>query len=135
MDFRLLELFDIYKSSLEELQLLTKTKTLRLGMKKIQDIGPKIVLVTKGNNGSTLLFEEHFYDIPIFVPRKIVDPTGAGDTFIGAFLAEYIEKKDPLWCALVGAAASSFIVETIGPRIFGEKKEIYERTKKLFKGH
>jgi sugar/nucleoside kinase (ribokinase family) len=61
-----------------------------------------------------------------------LDPTGAGDVFIGAFLAEYIRTKDPVWCACVGSASASFVVEGIGPERFGERQETYERAKEIY---
>ena len=60
------------------------------------------------------------------------DPTGAGDAFIGAFLAEYVSGKDPEWCSCVGSAASSFVVEGIGPAVFGEKEETYLRARQIY---
>jgi len=128
-----LEQIDVYKSSLKEIQILTGLANLRAAMKKIRDAGPKIVLVTKGIKGSMLFFEERFHDIPSCKPKIIMDPTGAGDTFIGAFLAEYVKGRDPFWCACVGSAASSFVVEGVGPAVFGGREEVYERADKIYK--
>ena len=61
-----------------------------------------------------------------------VDPTGAGDVFIGAFLTEYISQKDSLWCACVGSAAASLVVEGVGPTFFGEKEEVYRRASLIY---
>jgi len=127
-----LEQIDIYKSSLREIKIITGLANLRSAMKQIHNIGPKVVLVTKGIMGSTLFFEGTFHDIPSCKPRVTLDSTGAGDTFIGAFLAEYIKGKDPLWCACVGSAASSFVVEGIGPAVFGGKEETYRRANKIY---
>jgi len=81
--------------------------------------------VTKGARGATISFEGELHNIPPCRPRRIRDPTGAGDAFIGAFLAEYVRGKDPEWCTCVGCAASSFVVEEIGPVLFGGKEETY----------
>jgi len=129
---KVLEQIDIYKSSLREIKIITGLANLRSAMKQIHNIGPKVVLVTKGIMGSTLFFEGTFHDIPSCKPRVTLDSTGAGDTFIGAFLAEYIKGKDPLWCACVGSAASSFVVEGIGPAVFGGKEETYRRANKIY---
>jgi len=128
-----LERIDIYKSSLKEIKIVTGLTNLRSAMKKIHNVGPEIVLVTKGIIGSILFFEGRFYGIRSCKPRMTLDPTGAGDAFIGAFLAEYIKGKDPLWCACVGSAASSFVVEGVGPAVFGGKKETYRRADKIYK--
>jgi sugar/nucleoside kinase (ribokinase family) len=131
-DSEVLERIDIYKSSLKEIKFVTGLADLRLAMKKIHNIGPKVVLVTKGIMGSILFFDRRFHNIPSCKPRIILDPTGAGDAFIGAFLAEYVKGKDPLWCAYVGSAASSFVIEGIGPAVFGEKEEIYRRANEIY---
>ncbi len=123
---------DLYKSSLNEIRVITGLADLRLAMEQIHDYGAKAVIVTKGIRGSTLLYEENFYEIPACKPRVIRDLTGAGDTFIGAFLAEYAKRKDPVWCMCVGSAAASFVVESVGPTAFGEKKDIYERASEIY---
>ena len=127
-----LEQVDIYKSSLKEIQIITGVTNLHSAMKQIHNIGPKIVLVTKVIMGSTLFFEGTFHDIPSCKPRVTLDSTGAGDAFIGAFLAEYIKGKDSLWCACVGSAASSFVVEGVGPAVFGGKEEIYRKANEIY---
>jgi len=131
-DSEILEQIDIYKSSLREIEIITGATNLRSAMKQIHNIGPKMVLVTKGIMGSTLFFEERFHDIPSCKPRVALDSTGAGDVFIGAFLAEYIKGKDAFWCACVGSAASSFVVEGIGPAVFGGKEETYRRASEIY---
>jgi sugar/nucleoside kinase (ribokinase family) len=123
---------DIYKSSSREIRMVTQVKELPQAMRRIQDYGAKIVMVTKGIKGTILLVDDGFYHIPACKPRVFRDPTGAGDAFIGAFLAEYSQGKEPLWCACVGSAASSFVVEGIGPTVFGEKEETYTRARKIY---
>jgi len=129
---RVLEQINIYKSSSSEIRMITGIPDLSSAMKKIHDYGAKIVIVTKGIKGSKLLLEGKLYDIPACKPKVIQDPTGAGDVFIGAFLAEYLRGKDPVWCACVGSASASFVVEGLGPEVFGEKKEIYVRAAEIY---
>jgi len=104
-----------------------------LAMEKIYDYGAKTVIVTRGMKGSKLLFEGKLYDIPACEAKIVRDPTGAGDAFIGAFLAEHVKGKGPVWCACTGSASSSFVVEGVGPEVFGEKEEIYGRASKIWK--
>lgn len=104
-----------------------------MSMKKIYDLGSKIVLVTKGKKGTILLFDEKFYNIPSFKPKILKDYTGAGDILIGAFLTEYVKGENPVWCACVGSAAASVKIESIGPALLGGKEEIYKRAAKIFK--
>jgi len=124
-DHQVLEQIDLFKSSSTEIRMVTGLTDLRLAMEKIHDYGAKIVIVTRGMKGSKLLLEGRLYDIPPGKPRVVQDPTGAGDAFIGAFLAEYVHGKDPTWCACVGSASASFVVEGVGPEVFGGKEEIY----------
>jgi len=131
-DQQVLEQIDLYKSSSSEIKMVTGLADLRLAMEKIHDYGARIVIVTRGMRGSKLLFEGKLYDIPACRPKIVRDPTGAGDAFIGAFLAEYVREKDPVWCACVGSASASFVVEGVGPEIFWGKEEIYARTSKIY---
>ncbi|MEM3011682.1 MAG: PfkB family carbohydrate kinase [Candidatus Bathyarchaeia archaeon] len=129
----ILENVDIFKASLKEVRLVSGIGNLESAMKKICSYGIKIVIVTLGLKGAKLLLEDRFYNVPACKPRVVKDLTGAGDTFMGAFLAEYVKGKDPVWCAYVGSAAASFVVEDFGPESFGEKEEVYERASKLYK--
>ena len=131
-DQNILDKVDIYKSSLVEMKAATGTSDLPSAIRRVHDRGVKIVIVTKGARGATLSFEGKIHDIPPCRPSINRDPTGAGDAFIGAFLAEYVRGKDPEWCACVGCAASSFVVEGIGPAVFGEKEETYLRARQIY---
>lgn len=124
---------DIYKSTLEEIKVITGISDLRISMKRIFDIGSKIVLVTRGMKGLMLLFDKKFYNIPSCKPKVLKDYTGAGDVLIGAFLAEYVKGENPVWCGCVGSAAASVKMESIGPKMLGGKEEIYKRATKIFK--
>lgn len=131
-DKRVLEQIDIYKSSLQEIRKIARSRSLEASMKEIQNFGTKIVIVTLGRKGAAILFDETFQRVPSIQPQKLMDPTGAGDVFAGAFLAEYVNKKNPVWCACVGSAMASFKVETVGPLFLGEKKAVYRRAERLY---
>jgi sugar/nucleoside kinase (ribokinase family) len=124
---RILELTNIYKSSTEEIKSATSLPDINSAIKSVHDFGVEIVIVTLGMKGAILSVEGCNYNIPAYNTEKIVDPTGAGDVFIGAFLTEYIQGKDSLWCACVGSAAASVAVEAVGPTFSDSKTEIYRR--------
>jgi sugar/nucleoside kinase (ribokinase family) len=124
---RILELVNIYKSSSEEIISATSLSDINSAIKAIHDFGVEIIIVTLGVKGAILSVEGANYSIPAYSTEKIVDPTGAGDVFIGAFLTEYIQGKDSLWCASVGSAAASVAVEAVGPTFSDSKTEIYRR--------
>ncbi|MBM4400573.1 MAG: hypothetical protein FJ045_01330 [Crenarchaeota archaeon] len=132
VDKRLFSLINIYKSSLDEISALTGHSDLKSAIKAVHDFGVDTVLVTLGTKGAVLSVMGTLYNIPAYSSRVFVDPTGAGDAFIGGFLTEYIHQKDSLWCACVGSAAASLVVEGIGPTFFGEKEEIYQRARAIY---
>ena len=132
VDKRLFSLINIYKSSLDEITALTGHSDLNSAINAVHDFGVKTVIVTMGAKGAVLSVERTLYNIPACNSRVLVDPTGAGDVFIGSFLTEYIRQKDALWCACVGSAAASLVVEGVGPTFFGEKEEIYQRARSVY---
>jgi sugar/nucleoside kinase (ribokinase family) len=132
VDKRLFSLINIYKSSGDEISALTGHSDLKSAIKAVHDFGVETVLVTLGAKGAVLSVMGTLYKIPACNSRVFVDPTGAGDAFIGGFLTEYIRQKDSLWCACVGSAAASLVVEGIGPTFFGEKEEIYQRARSVY---
>ncbi|MFT7585179.1 MAG: adenosine kinase [Cellvibrionaceae bacterium] len=73
------------------------------------------VLVTKGKNGSELLFDGERYEIPIVPISEAVDPTGAGDAY-RAGMMRGIQLSMP-WeiCGRMGALASAYVLESNGP--------------------
>ena len=132
VDKRLFSLINVYKSSLEEITALTGESDIDAAIKAIHDFGVKTVIVTLGSQGAVLSVEKTVYNIPPCSSRAYVDPTGAGDAFMGGFLTEYIRQKDSFWCACVGSAAASLVIEGIGPTFFGEKEEIYQRARSVY---
>ncbi|MEM2111646.1 MAG: carbohydrate kinase family protein [Candidatus Bathyarchaeia archaeon] len=131
-NLEILEKIDIFKSSEREIEVLTGESDVLKAMIMIHEHGAKIVIVTRGMEGSILYFKNRFHKIPAARPKIVVDTTGAGDAFIGGFMAEYIEEKEPVWCACVGSAATSFVTEKIGPRGFAPRKEVYERADEVY---
>jgi sugar/nucleoside kinase (ribokinase family) len=132
VDKRIFSLINIYKSSQNEIYTLTGQTELKAAIRAVHDFGVETVIVTMGAKGSILSFEGAQYDISACPSQVNVDPTGAGDVFIGGFLTEYIRQKETIYCACVGSAAASVVVEGIGPTYLGNKEEIYSRAKVLY---
>ena len=132
VDTRIFSLINIYKSSQNEIFKLTGESDLKHAIRSIHDVGVETVIVTMGAKGSVLSVEGKQYNIAACPSEVLVDPTGAGDVFIGGFLTEYIRQKESTWCACVGSAAASVVVEGLGPTYFGKKEEIYRRAKTLY---
>lgn len=131
-DRHLLSLINVYKSSLDEITALTGETDIKPALKAIHDFGVETVIITMGAKGAVLSVAETLYNIPACTGNPVVDPTGAGDVFIGAFLTEYTRAKDTLWCACVGSAAASVVVEGLGATSIGEKEEIYRRAEAIY---
>ncbi|MEM1582476.1 MAG: carbohydrate kinase family protein [Candidatus Bathyarchaeia archaeon] len=127
-----LKYVEIFKSSGEELKVLTGIQDATEALRKIRDYGVEVAITTMGERGAYVSFNNKFFIVPAIKPKTFVDPTGAGDTFIGAFLVEYIKGEDPLWCTCVGVSASSFVIERAGPRGFGGKREVYDRATQIY---
>ena len=132
VDKRIFGLINIYKSSQNEIYALTGQSELKLAIRAIHDFGVETVIVTMGAKGSVLSVEGAQYNIAACPSQVVVDPTGAGDVFVGGFLTEYLRQKESVWCACVGSAAASLVVEGIGPTYFGTKEEIYQRANSLY---
>lgn len=128
----ILYLVDIFKSSDAEVRAITGEQDIKSAVKAIHDFGVETVIVTMGVEGAWLSIDGTMYKVPVYTPGKLIDPTGAGDAFIGGFLNEYIHDGDSYWCACVGSAAASMIVEGIGPTSLGSREEIYSRARILY---
>ena len=125
VDNHMFSLVNIFKSSQNEIYTLTGETDLKHAIKVIHEVGVETVIVTLGAKGSVLSVGGTQYNIAAYPSQMLVDPTGAGDAFIGAFLTEYTRQKDSLWCAAVGSAQHR-VVEGIGPTYFGKKKRFIE---------
>ena len=131
-DKRILGLVDIYKSSHNEIRAVTDLDDLDEAVRGVHDCGVKIVIVTLGSAGVLVSSGDGSHRVPACKPAKLVDPTGAGDAFIGGFLEEYASGANILRCACVGSAAASFVVEGVGPTALADKVQVYERAQSLY---
>ena len=130
-DKRVLGLVDIFKSTPREIETLVGMSELDSAIKAVHGQGARIVIVTLGADGALVSLENTIHRVPAYKPEKFIDPTGAGDVFMGAFLAEYVRGEDCAWCSQVGSAAASLVVEAMGPTSIGDKEEIYRRARIL----
>jgi sugar/nucleoside kinase (ribokinase family) len=110
---------DILTINDEEARLLSKEYSLRKAAKKILAMGPKTLIIKKGEHGALLFYEQEVFFVPALPLEEVFDPTGAGDTFAGGVIG-YLAKTDDLSFenlkrALVyGSAMASFCVEKFG---------------------
>ncbi len=137
---KVLERIDILLINEGELRLLTDSWNTIQAAKQVVQMGPKAVVVKRGEYGFVLYYENQFFILPAFPVDEVVDPTGAGDTFAGGFLG-YLAKLDRPWkmqdlkqACVHGCLLASFTVQDFGVdgirRVtdgsFKERLETYE---------
>jgi sugar/nucleoside kinase (ribokinase family) len=88
--------------------------------KKIMEMGPKYLIIKKGEHGALLFYKNQVFYAPALPLEEVFDPTGAGDTFAGGFIGHLAKTKDISFenmktAIIVGSAMASFCVEKFGP--------------------
>ena len=104
----------------DEVRQLIEEPTLLLAARKIMELGPRVVVVKQGEYGASLFTQEGFFSLPSYPLEKVVDPTGAGDSFAGGFFG-YLDSQGgatdeaTLRRAMTyGSAVASYWVEDFG---------------------
>lgn len=111
---------DVLSINDEEARQITGEYSLVEAARKIQSLGPKYVIIKKGEHGALLFQEDHVFAAPALPLKEVLDPTGAGDSFAGGF-AGYLTTQqtigfEQLKTAIIyGSALASFTVEAFGP--------------------
>ncbi|MEQ1554363.1 MAG: PfkB family carbohydrate kinase [Ferruginibacter sp.] len=102
--------------------------------KKIMEMGPKFLIIKKGEHGALLFHGNQVFFAPALPLEEVFDPTGAGDTFAGGFIGHLAKTKDISFdnmktAIIVGSAMASFCVEKFGPERLKEitKADIDDR--------
>ena len=131
IDPRLIELADVIKASEDELALTLSSNTARQVKEGLNLREDQILVVTRGRSGSSILKGNEVVEIPSYPTRKVRDPTGAGDAFMGVLVSELAHGNCLKDSAAMGAAAASFVVEGIGPTHFGSREDVLRRAKSI----
>lgn len=110
---------DVITINDEEARQLSGEYSLVKAAQKIHEMGPKFVIIKKGEHGALLFSEGKVFAMPAMPLEEVFDPTGAGDTFAGGFAAYLVKKEDFSFEAMksgliVGSAMASFTVEKFG---------------------
>ncbi|MCX7832916.1 MAG: PfkB family carbohydrate kinase [Ignavibacteria bacterium] len=123
-----------------EVKLLTKDSNIISGGRKIFELGPEIIIIKKGEHGAILMTKEEIFTVPAIPLERIVDPTGAGDTFAGGLMGWLHRTKDLSFenlklAVVMGTVMASIAVEdySIDNLRNVEKEEINKRINKLHK--
>ncbi len=88
--------------------------------KSIMAMGPKYLIIKKGEHGALLFYGDEVFYAPALPLEEVFDPTGAGDTFAGGFMGYLAKTRDISFdnmktAIIVGSAMASFCVEKFGP--------------------
>lgn len=119
-----------------EARQLTGESSIHVAARKVMEIGPKVVVIKRGEYGATLFTMDGYFVVPAYPLESVFDPTGAGDTFAGGFMGYLAAQKeitdDVLRRAMIyGSVMASFNVEKFGTERVDELDypEINERFK------
>jgi cytidine kinase len=137
---KLLKRIDGFVLNDSEAHQLTKADNVFAALKKIHKLGPKYVIIKKGSHGSILSGPEGFFICPAYPLHQVVDPTGAGDSFVGGMMGYLASAKGPVAAnirrAMVyGSVTASFCCEGFGLNTTTRTKraDIEKRVKELEK--
>ncbi len=115
-----LKLVDVLMVNDSEARQLSGEFSLVRAAKKIMTMGPKFLIIKKGEHGALLFHKNEVFYAPALPLEEVFDPTGAGDTFAGGFIGHLAKTKDISFnnmktAIIVGSAMASYCVEKFGP--------------------
>ena len=137
---RLLKRLDAFVLNDSEAQQLTKEDNLLAALQKIHRLGPRYVVIKQGSHGSVLSGPRGLFICPAYPLPKVVDPTGAGDSFVGAMMGYLAAAKGPIdnhirRAMVYGSVVASFCCEGFGLQRTAKttRPEIEQRVRELEK--
>jgi sugar/nucleoside kinase (ribokinase family) len=104
----------------EEARDLTGEASLPKAADRIHEMGPRVVIIKRGEHGASIHLDGEVSFIPPYPAREVHDPTGAGDTFAGGLIgrlaaAAEVNRRSLRDAAFYGTALASFSIEEFGP--------------------
>ena len=117
---KVLERVDVFIVNDSEARLLSGEPNLVKTARMIRNMGPKTLIIKKGEHGALLFTDNGIFAAPAYPLESIFDPTGAGDTFAGGFIGHLarcgvVNESEMRKAVLYGSAMASFCVEQFGP--------------------
>lgn len=116
---RVVESADVIFMDEEEIHCFTQETSLVAAARSIINMGPKVVVAKRGEHGALMLYEDRFFAAPAFPLEKVIDPTGAGDSFAGGVIG-YLACSNDLSemnfrrAVVMGSVMGSLTVEALG---------------------
>ena len=116
---KVLKMVDVLMVNDAEARQLTGQFSIVKAAKTILTMGPKYLIIKKGEHGALLFHGENVFYAPALPLEEVFDPTGAGDTFAGGFMGYLAKTKDISFenmktAIITGSAMASFCVEKFG---------------------
>ncbi|GAA4310736.1 PfkB family carbohydrate kinase [Pontixanthobacter gangjinensis] len=116
---KVIEKVDVITINDEEARQLSGEYSLVKAARKIEKMGPKYVVIKKGEHGALLFHKEQIFFAPALPLEEVFDPTGAGDTFAGGFIGYLARTGDISFenmksAIIYGSNLASFCVEKFG---------------------
>jgi sugar/nucleoside kinase (ribokinase family) len=116
---KLLKRIDAFVLNDSEAHQLTKEDNLFAALRKIHKLGPTYVVIKKGSHGSILSGPRGLFICPAYPLPKVVDPTGAGDSFVGGMMGYLASSRGPIEshirrAMIYGSVVASFCCEGFG---------------------
>jgi sugar/nucleoside kinase (ribokinase family) len=137
---RTLRVVDALTINDSEVRQLSGENNIFTGAKKIQSMGPRTLIIKKGEHGSILIHNDSYFACPALPVENLFDPTGAGDTFAGGFMgylaqAGVIDEINLRRAIAMGTVMASFCVEQFSADRLKDLKaaEIRERASRLLR--
>ena len=117
---KLLTMVDVLMVNDGEARQLSGEFSLVKAARAIMKMGPRFLIIKKGEHGALLFHEDKVFVAPALPLEEVFDPTGAGDTFAGGFIGWLASTRDISFenmktAVIVGSAMASFCVEKFGP--------------------
>ena len=135
---KVLGMVDVLLVNDAEARELTGDYSIVKAARKIMEMGPKFLVIKKGEHGALLFHANEVFFAPALPLEDVFDPTGAGDTFAGGFMGHLARTKDISFenmktAIIIGSAMASFCVEKFGPERLKEisKSEIDDRIRQF----
>jgi sugar/nucleoside kinase (ribokinase family) len=133
-----IEMVDVLSINDEEARQLSGEYSLVKAARKIMALGPKYLIIKKGEHGALLFCKNKVFFAPALPLEEVFDPTGAGDTFAGGFIG-YLAATDDISfdnmkrAVIHGSAMASFCVEKFGTeRLINLTKEEIDARERQF---
>ena len=116
---KLVKRLDAFVLNDGEAHMLTKEDNMFRALKKIHQMGPKYVIIKKGSHGAVLSGPKGFFICPAYPLHDVVDPTGAGDSFVGGMIGYLATAKGSIdanirRAMIYGSVVASFCCEGFG---------------------